>query len=146
MNTKRRLFHILNERARKKDKEQEQREEDMFYNILNDPRRKDTLSWIEPLIEDEQLKKKVNLTARLAARITRGARNGDIVGFAAVCLMGDGKVQTTWYSDEDKFLTLSGGATYLFSEISHYQVQQRNVQGLPISRKKKMRSANCGLK
>jgi hypothetical protein len=53
VNTKRKLFHILNERARREQREREQREEDLYKMWSNDPRRKDNMQWIEPLIEDE---------------------------------------------------------------------------------------------
>ena len=52
-NTKKRLFHILNERAKKEKREREEREKELYNSMVRDPRRKDNLNWIEPLIEDE---------------------------------------------------------------------------------------------
>lgn len=80
-----------------------------------------------------------NITAKLSTRLTRGARNGQIVGFAAVCLMRDGTARTTWHAASDQFLTLAGGAAGLANEISFYQQQMRNAQGLPIAKRGKVK-------
>ena len=82
-----------------------------------------------------------NITAKLSARVVRGARNKEIVGFAATCLMKDGTAQTTWFADLSQFLALSGAASVLANEIAFYQMQQKNVQGLPIVRRKKVKRA-----
>jgi hypothetical protein len=78
-----------------------------------------------------------NETARFSARVTRGARNGDIVGFATVCLTRDGRAKTTWFSASDQFLTLCGAAASLSSEITHYQLQRLNSRGLPVRKRAK---------
>jgi hypothetical protein len=80
-----------------------------------------------------------NVTAKFAARVTRGARNKEIVGFAATCLMEDGSFRTTWFAQPSQFLALSGAATGLVNEIAFYQMQQKNVQGLPIASRKKVK-------
>lgn len=46
--------------------------------------------------QQPQKSKKPNMTARYAARIVRGARSGEIIGFAAVCLTAGGAIET-WY-------------------------------------------------
>lgn len=51
--TKKSLFHILNERARREKRKQEEREEELYREWSSDPRRKDTMERISPLIEDE---------------------------------------------------------------------------------------------
>lgn len=80
-----------------------------------------------------------NITGKLSARLTRGARNGQIVGFAAACLMKDGSFQTTWFSTPGQFLALSGAATNLANEVAFYQIQMNNAKGLPIDSRKKVK-------
>lgn len=50
---------------------------------------------------------KPNMTARYAARIVKGARSGEIIGFAAVCLTSSGAIET-WYVPKEVTRRLAG--------------------------------------
>jgi hypothetical protein len=54
MRTKQKFFHILNQRSRRKQREEQEREREKLEDQIRDPRRKSTLYWIEPLIEDDE--------------------------------------------------------------------------------------------
>ena len=47
------LFHLLNQRSKRKQREQEQIEDEKYEAWSSDSRRKDSMEWIKPLIEDE---------------------------------------------------------------------------------------------
>lgn len=54
MAKKRQLFHILNARARQAEYEKQDREEELYQAWSKDPRRKDTMERIKPLIKDDE--------------------------------------------------------------------------------------------
>ena len=59
-NTKKRLFHILNERAKKENREREEREEEVYNSMVRDPRRNHNqsgrydITQMRPLIEEDE--------------------------------------------------------------------------------------------
>lgn len=55
-NVKRHLFHLLNERARREKRQQEEREEELYRNWSKDPRKSQgvDMSRNYPLIRDEE--------------------------------------------------------------------------------------------
>lgn len=54
-NVKRKLFHILNERARREQRQREAREEELFQEWAKDPRKSHGIDMIRnyPLIDEE---------------------------------------------------------------------------------------------
>lgn len=56
MSTKKKLFHLLNARARREENEKAQREEELYQAWATDPRRSHghDMSRVYPLIEDER--------------------------------------------------------------------------------------------
>lgn len=79
------------------------------------------------------------MTARYAARIVRGARSGEIIGFAAVAITKTGAMETWFLPDDERCSSLAGEVHMLNQKVA-WEVggsQQRRDRPLPIARKKK---------
>lgn len=78
------------------------------------------------------------MTARYAARIVKGARSGEIIGFAAVCLTATGAIET-WHVPKEVTRRLAG-ETHMLNQRVSWEAggpQQINDKPMPIARKKK---------
>ena len=79
-----------------------------------------------------------NKVATYAGRIARQARNGDIIGFAAVALNKDGHTRVTWFIPEDVHIDqLVGHAYSLTSQLTWYSAQQARDMSFSVPKRKK---------
>lgn len=80
------------------------------------------------------------MTARYAARIVKGARSGEIIGFAAVCLTANGAIET-WYVPKGVARRLAG-ETHMLNQRVAWEAggqEQINDTPMPTAPKKKRR-------
>lgn len=87
-----------------------------------------------------QPKPEPNLSARFLARLVRAARNGEIVGFAAVVIYkGAPHAAETWYAPEGEARRLVGETHMLNQKVAWLLggPQSQNMNPLSLPKRKK---------